>query len=166
MLSAGFSSNYKSEIIDMGLSMPRGVCPGTKSGEIYVADTGNNCIKKLSDGVITIIASGLSSPQGVCVDSFGYIYVADTGNNLIRKLSLFSAPTSHTFSIPPGQSETLSGTYSTAYILGGGIAVLPASNSVESVEVSNGVLQVSSSASVTFNAPPGSAALVEVTSSY
>ncbi len=77
------------------------------SGNVYVADTGNNLIRKItSSGVVTTFAGGGSvggtapgyvdatgtaamfiSPQGAAVDSSGNVYVADTGNNLIRKIT-------------------------------------------------------------------------------
>ena len=56
------------------------------SGKVYVADTGNHCIQKLSpDGTFLttweIKGSGNGQfyfPDGVAVDSCGNIYVADT----------------------------------------------------------------------------------------
>jgi sugar lactone lactonase YvrE len=84
------------------LSAPRGVAADS-SGRIYVADTGNNCIRKVgADGIIRTVAgtgeegylgdggaavsAKLSGPRGVAVDSSGNIYVADTGNHCIRKI--------------------------------------------------------------------------------
>ncbi|MGD1084229.1 MAG: hypothetical protein ABSA47_05675, partial [Verrucomicrobiota bacterium] len=67
---------------------------------IYVADTGNNTIRKIDvNGNVTTLAglagsSGLQDgtgagalfafPQRVAVDSGGNVYVADTGNNTVR----------------------------------------------------------------------------------
>jgi len=71
-------------------------------GNVYVADMGNNCIRKITTaGVVTTLAgNGLngyadgaptvamfSSPTGVTVDAQGNVYVADRGNSLIRKIS-------------------------------------------------------------------------------
>ncbi|MBU1955190.1 MAG: peptidoglycan DD-metalloendopeptidase family protein [Candidatus Margulisbacteria bacterium] len=56
------------------------------SGNLYVADTGNNRIQKFSpDGAfVSKFGEGiLSSPQGIDVDSEGNIWAADTGNNRI-----------------------------------------------------------------------------------
>jgi sugar lactone lactonase YvrE len=54
------------------------------SGNIYFADTSNNCVRKISGSTITTLISGLSQPKGVFVDSNNNVYVADTGNNAIK----------------------------------------------------------------------------------
>ena len=72
-------------------------------GNIYVADTGNNTVRKITPmGVVTTLAglSGVSgtndklgesarfnSPGGVAVDSAGNVYVADTNNHAVRKMA-------------------------------------------------------------------------------
>jgi sugar lactone lactonase YvrE len=81
---------------------PQGVAVD-KSGNIYVADTENHTLRKISPaGVVTTLAgkAGTSGsadgtgsnarfkwPWGVAVDSAGNIYVADAGNDTIRKVS-------------------------------------------------------------------------------
>jgi hypothetical protein len=81
---------------------PYGVSADT-NGNIYVADSGNNNIRKVtSTGVVTTLAglagsSGTNNgtgsaarfyfPCGVAVDHSGNVYVADTGNNTIRKVT-------------------------------------------------------------------------------
>lgn len=73
-------------------------------GNMYVADTGNNIIRKITiDGVVTTVAgiAGVSgsvdgaaaaatfaNPSGVTLDAAGNIYVADSGKHKIRKISL------------------------------------------------------------------------------
>ena len=75
------------------------------SGNVYVADTNNNRIRKISaaSGVITTFAgtgtgayggdggpaalAQLSGPTGVAMDSSGNVYIVDASNGRIRKIS-------------------------------------------------------------------------------
>ena len=60
------------------------------NGNIYVADTYNDRIRKISsDGQVTTIAAGsnLDTPCGIVVSADGSLIVADTGNNQIRKIA-------------------------------------------------------------------------------
>lgn len=56
---------------------------------IFLADTDNSKIKKISGGKVTIlVASGLSKPKGLYADTeTDTLYIADTGNNAIKKVS-------------------------------------------------------------------------------
>ena len=74
-------------LISAGLIGPRGVAVDA-AGNVYLADTGNNAIKKwnASDNtVVTLVATGLSQPRGVAVDTAGNVYIADTFNHAVRK---------------------------------------------------------------------------------
>jgi len=56
------------------------------SGNLYVADTGNGLIRKISkEGRVTVFASGLNDPTGLCWAS-GVLYVAETGANRICRI--------------------------------------------------------------------------------
>lgn len=59
------------------------------SGDLLVADKGNNRIQKLNGTtgahMLTIGSGQLSQPEGVAVDLSGNIVVADTGNDRIRR---------------------------------------------------------------------------------
>lgn len=71
------------------------------AGTLYIADSDNSLIRKVTDGVITTIAGNggllgdngpaiiahLNNPQGLTVDSGGNLYIADQGDNRVRKIS-------------------------------------------------------------------------------
>jgi uncharacterized protein (TIGR03437 family) len=102
------------------------------SGSLYIVDTGNERIRKVSDGVITTIAGGgpfdgplgddgpatnanLFSPSGLATDySSGNQYIADTGDNQVRLLSTALPPplTITTTSLP----TAVAGTFYSAYM--------------------------------------------------
>jgi sugar lactone lactonase YvrE len=71
-------------------------------GNIFVADTGNNVIRRItkSNNVTTVAGSGqpffkdgrreqasFNRPTGIAIDSQNIIYVSDTGNNIIRRIN-------------------------------------------------------------------------------
>lgn len=66
--------------------LPRGIAVDG-SGNVYVADSGNNAIRKISGGsVTTLVSAGLSGPLGLHVIG-GTLYIADSGNNAIKSVS-------------------------------------------------------------------------------
>ncbi len=57
------------------------------SGNIYVADTQNNAVRKITpSNVVSTVVTNLYRPQGVAVDEKGRLFIADTGNQVIRML--------------------------------------------------------------------------------
>ena len=83
------------------LNFPSGVAVDD-TGNLYIADSANNRIRRVSNGVITTVAGGGSSglgdngpavgaqlgyPYGVAVDSAGNLYIWDRGDFRIRKVS-------------------------------------------------------------------------------
>jgi uncharacterized protein (TIGR03437 family) len=90
------------------LNDPQGVIVDS-SGNIYIADTNNNAVRKVSGGKITTIVGsptgsagnsgdggpGTSAqvfhPSALALDSAGNLLIADTSNELIRKLNLSTA---------------------------------------------------------------------------
>ena len=93
------------------------------SGNVYVADRGNNTIRKIApSGVVATLAgtagvtgsadgagaaAQFNSPSGVAVDLAGNVYVADTGNATIRKIMPNGAVT--TFAGMPGAFGSVDG---------------------------------------------------------
>jgi hypothetical protein len=79
-----------STIYDAGpLNGPSGVGIDA-SGNLYIADAGNNAIKKVSNGGVTTIqipAGTLKSPRDVKIDGTGNIYVTDQGNNRVVRIT-------------------------------------------------------------------------------
>lgn len=88
------------EAVSAGLSLPGGVAVDS-DGNLYIADTGNNRIRKVdTSGTITTVAgnglplfmgdggqattASLNAPSGVGVDTSGNLFIADTKNNRIR----------------------------------------------------------------------------------
>jgi DNA-binding beta-propeller fold protein YncE len=74
-------------LVSSGLSYPFGVAMDG-AGNLYIADTDNNAIKKwtaANNSVTTLVSSGLDSPQSVAVGGSGNVYIADTQNSAIRE---------------------------------------------------------------------------------
>lgn len=99
--SAGFSGDGGAATSAM-LNLPSAVAVDS-SGNVYVADTNNHRIRKVTGATITTMAGNgeqnftgdggaatsatLDSPTGVAVDASGNVYIADRHNQRIRKIS-------------------------------------------------------------------------------
>jgi uncharacterized protein (TIGR03437 family) len=98
--TAGYAGDGKSPTDkDTELNAPCGLALDS-SNNLYIADTGNHVIRKISGGNINTVAGNnqegfsgdlasatsaqLTFPAGVTVDSKGQIYIADSGNNRVR----------------------------------------------------------------------------------
>ncbi|MBZ5580784.1 MAG: hypothetical protein LAQ30_01025 [Acidobacteriia bacterium] len=100
--SAGFGGD-NGKAASAQLNAPGGVAVD-KSNNLYIADTGNQRIRKVApDGTISTFAGSgtagsggdggpaasaqLNAPAGLAVDASGNLYIADSGNHRIRKVS-------------------------------------------------------------------------------
>ena len=120
------------------LAAPQGVAVDA-SGNIFIADTFNNVIRKVAGGTITTVAGNntqgfsgdngpatsaeLNNPTGVFVDASENLYIADHGNNRVRMVS------------PGGIITTIAGNSTQGYSGDGGPATSAALYSPSGVTV-------------------------------
>lgn len=94
-------------------NFPRGIA-SAPDGSVYVADSGNHVIRRITpDGIVTTVAGQpgvaghrdgaaldalLNLPSGIAVNDAGEVFIADTSNHCIRKLT------------PEGMLVTIAGT--------------------------------------------------------
>jgi DNA-binding CsgD family transcriptional regulator len=85
------------------LNAPQAVAVA-RDGTLYIADTGNERVRRVRDGVITTVAgtgsegyggdgglgtaAQLDVPLGLALDSRDNLYIADSGNDRVRKLDV------------------------------------------------------------------------------
>nr|MCS3813000.1 sugar lactone lactonase YvrE [Mucilaginibacter sp. X4EP1] len=129
-------------------------------GNVYVADYGNDMIRKITpQGVVSTLAgSGIQGsvngtgenasfnrPSGVAVDANGNVYVADAGNSLIREVS------------PVGVVTTVAGGDTTGAVNGPGVSAtfnyptgiaLDASGNLYVADAGNNLIRLISKAGV------------------
>ncbi len=89
--------------VEAQLNAPSGVAVDAEGAYLYIADTGNQRIRKVdAEGAIDTVAgtgtpgydedggpavaAQLNAPVGVAVDAEGNVYIADAGNHRIRKV--------------------------------------------------------------------------------
>jgi serine/threonine protein kinase len=108
----GASGSADGAASDARFKSPGGIAVDT-AGNVYVADTGNNTIRKIARGGAVSTLAGLAgkpgredgsgsaarflAPLGIAVDGAGNIYVAEFASDIIRKIT------------PEGEVSTLAG---------------------------------------------------------
>ena len=124
---AGVSGSADGSGTAAAFSQPRGLVVDS-AGNVFVADTANSAIRKVtSSGVVTTFAglstiSGLldgtgagawlNQPKDVKIDAAGNLYVADTGNAAIRKITpatVVDTPVITAAAVIPPSSSSSSG---------------------------------------------------------
>ena len=134
---SGDGNNAKSAL----LSSPQGLAFDA-SGNLYIADTGNNCIREVnasSQNIATIagsvsegfsgdgaaaISAQFNQPWGITVSVSGDLYIADFGNNRVRKIDMAT-----------GIINTVAGNADKGYAGDGGAATAARLNSPASVVI-------------------------------
>ena len=117
---AGSDSGFvNAKLTDAEFSTAFGMCMDS-SGNIYVTDAGNNCIRMIDTAgtVSTFAGTGIPgnddgttatatfySPTGICSDNFGNFYVADFLNHTIRKIDSDGLVTTLAGSGQPGFAD-------------------------------------------------------------
>src|SRR5262249_39217206 len=103
------------QAVQAQLNLPRGVALDD-AGNLYIADTGNNRIRKVTPGgqITTVAGAGaypLNAPRAVIAGSDQNLYIADTGNQRIALLT------------PAGDISTIAGTGAAGFGGDGGAAL-------------------------------------------
>lgn len=143
------------------------------TGNIYVADTGNNVVRKIGvNGAIAAfagtgaagnggdggaaISAQLNAPSGVAADAAGNVYISDTGNARVRKVASNGTITAVAGSGTPGFGGD-GGTATSAQLsLPMGLAVDAAGNLFIADFTNNRVRKVSAGGTITTVAGNGS----------
>jgi len=135
--TAGFSGDG-STATKAQFNFPTGMALDS-SGNIYIADSLNNRIRKIASGTVSTIGGNgvlsysgdggpassaqLNTPQAVAVDSSGNLYIADTLNNAVRKVT------------PSGAISTIAGNGTQGYGGDGGAATAAQLNRPQGIAV-------------------------------
>jgi len=132
------------------------------SGNVYVADTGNDAVRMITPaGVVTTLAGGgypgsndatgmlalFNSPKGIAVNSAGtLIYVADTNNSTIRAVTSGGVVTTYAGAAGQFGYTDVTSTPTNARFYGPADVALDASGNLYVADTQNSVIRMISSA--------------------
>ena len=155
-------------IAGSGFSSPGSVAVDG-SGDVFVADKGNNAVKEIvavagvvsSSSTVNTVGAGFKNPEGVALDGAGDVFVADTGNNAVKEIVAVNGQVSSTSTVNTVGSG-FSGPAGVAVDAAGDVFVADdGNNAVKEIVAESG--QVSSSSTVnivgTGFSAPGSVAV-------
>jgi hypothetical protein len=144
------------------------------NGNVYVADTRNNTVRKISpNGLVATLAGSagvtgsadgtgrgaqFNIPSGLAVDGAGNVYVADFGNDTIRKITFGAVVT--TLAGTPGAAGSTDGTGSGAQINGPAGVAVDATGNVYVADSGNGTIRKGTSVSLVIATQPHSLTVV------
>jgi len=153
------------------LNDPQGVAVDA-SGDLFIADSGNNVIRQVSSGTISTVAgtgtagySGdggsasaatLNDPTGVALNAQGGLVIADSGNNVVRQVTGANLDVNASFSSIPtvqvqsggileldnGVTLTADVTNTGTLVLGNGTTTADATIAGNYTQTSTGILDV------------------------
>ena len=122
--TAGLSGSANGTGSAARFNIPVAIAVDSTAGLIYVADTGNSTIRKITTAAVVTTLAGSAGvngsangtgaaasfygPEGITVDSTGIIYVADSNNDTVRKVTAAGVVT--TLAGSPGASGSLDAT--------------------------------------------------------
>ena len=105
---SGAAGSANGPVLSATFNTPTGVGLDV-SGNLYVAEAGNNMIRKITPaGIVTTFATGFNFPRELRADGTGNVYVADQQSNTIKRIS------------PSGAVTTVAGTGGTGATNGNG----------------------------------------------
>ncbi len=76
--------------VNVKFNYPWAIAVDPSNNDIYIADNGNNCIRKINSStnfITTLSAGTLSGPRGVAVDAGSNVYISDYGNQRIQEVT-------------------------------------------------------------------------------
>lgn len=185
----GYTGDGTSAIFS-AINEPQGVAVDT-SGNLYIADTYNNRVRKVSSaGIISTVAGNgtigysgdgapatnatLYNPNAVAVDASGNIFVADTGNNVVRKvaangvISTVAGDGTHGFSGDGGPATNAKLASPNGVVIGatGNLYIGDSNNAVIRKVASNGIITtVAGNGTGGFSGDGGAATNAKISSS-